>query len=72
MLALADKNWAERHVESNPTSVFVGSFSMYLLNTHFVPGTIPGIERDRQNRSSLCSCGIYMLVKKTDDNQEKK
>lgn len=39
---------------------------MYLLNTYSVPGTIPGPERDRQNRPSLCSRGSYMLVKKTD------
>lgn len=68
MLALADENWDERHVEYNPTSAFVGSSHMYLLNTYFVPGTIPGTEQDRQNSQSLhCNRHAnYMLVKKTD------
>lgn len=63
---LADENQDERHAEA-----FVESFHLYLLNTYFVPGTILGIQRDKQNRQSVCSRGIYMLVKKIDNNQEK-
>lgn len=70
MLASADENWDERHVEYNPTRVFVGVSPHSLLNTYLVPGTILGTEQDRQNRRSLCSGDIYTQVKKTDNNQE--
>ena len=62
MLALAGENRDERHVGHDPTSVFVGLVHVHLLNTYFVPAAILGTEQDRQNRQSLCSCGIYMLV----------
>lgn len=70
MLASAGENSDERHVGHNPTSVFWGLVHVYLLNTYFVPAAILGNEQDRQNRQSLCSCGIYMLVESTGPNQE--
>lgn len=46
-------------------------FTLFFKNTYFVPDTILGIQRDRQNRQSLCSRGIYMLVKKIDNTKKK-
>lgn len=68
MLALAGANRDERHIKYNPTSVFVGSFHMYVLNTYFMPGSILDIEHARQNMllTLVCVCRRQTLTKKMD------
>ena len=65
MLAPAHENRERDMLNIIPPVSLWGLVHMYSLNTYFVPGAILGTKQDRQNRQSLCSCGIYMLVEKT-------
>lgn len=44
----------------------VHSFNKYLLNTHHMPGTVPGYEQGKQDLLGHCAHGDYILEQKTE------